>query len=204
MAAAVVWIIVRYGRVVACVVVPDEIITIRNQVSFTEATSESGVEIVNTSVNDGNLDTGASITSGAELIDLGLDMGGEGVLSAVILALPESISSLLRGDAGASDDLLLDRNVDAADWPYRLDSSQGDNLVYRLFFINKVFELERGALEEAVAEVQTFGELDILSTEAIIERTDVLASFVRHLSSLVEAVLLLREILQTRPCRRQE
>lgn len=176
MTIAIVRIIVRHRCVIACVVVADEIVAIRYQVSFTKATSQSGVEIVNTSVNDGDLDTFASVASGAQLVDLCLDMGREGVLSAVILALLESSSSLLWGDAGASDDLLLDRNVDAADWPYRLDSSQGDDLVHRLFFINKVFELERGALEEAVAQVQSFGELDILSTEAVIERTDVLAS----------------------------
>lgn len=116
--SAVIGVIIRHRRVVACVVVANKVGAIRHQVSLTEATSKSRVKVVDARVDDGDLDTGASVTSGAELVDLCLYVGREGVrLSAVVLTLPESLGSFFGGDAGACGDLLLDGHVDAANWP---------------------------------------------------------------------------------------
>lgn len=143
MTSAVIRVIVWYGRVVASVVVANQIIAVGHQVALTKTASKGRVKVVDTGVDDGDLDAGASVASGAKLVDLGLHMGGEGVgLGAVVLPLAESICSLFRGDAGPGGDLLLDGHVDAADWPQRLDRRQGRDLDYSLGFINNVFELE--------------------------------------------------------------
>lgn len=98
------------------------------------------MEVVDASVDNGDLDASARVASSPELVNLGLNMGRECVrLGAVVLTLLESLGSLFRGDAGARGDLLLNGHVDAAHWPDRLDRRQGDNLVYGLFFIGKVF-----------------------------------------------------------------
>lgn len=164
------------------------------------------MEIVDASVDDGDLDTGARVSSGPELVNLGLDMGRECVrLGAVVLTLLESLGSLFRGDAGARGDLLLDGHVDTADWPYRLDCRQGDNLVYGLLFIGKVFQLERCTLEEAIGQVQPLRVFDTLGAEAVIERANVLLRTVRHVNiSSKKSSCLSHGCLQTRPCRRRE
>lgn len=142
-AVTVIGIIIRHRRVEAGVIVADKIVAIRHQVSLAEATSKSRVKVIDAGIDDGDLDTLASIAGGAELVDLSLDMGREGVrLVAAVLSLLESLRSLFRGDAGARGDLLLDGHIDAAHWPDRLYCGQGGNLVYSLFFIGKVFELE--------------------------------------------------------------
>lgn len=164
------------------------------------------MEIVDASVDDGDLDACARVASGPELVNLGLNMGRESVrFGAVVLTLLESLGSLFRGDAGARGDLFLDGHVDAAHWPDRLDRRQGDNLVYGLFFIGKVFQLERCTLEEAIGKVQPLRIFDILGAEAVIEGTNVLSRIVRHVNvSSKQSSCLLHECLQTRPCRRRE
>lgn len=140
MASTVIGIIVRHWRVVAGVIVAHEIVAIRHQIPLAEAASKSRMEVVDASIDDGDLDTGARVASGPELVNLGLNMGRESVrLGAVVLTLLESLGSLFRGDAGARGDLFLDGHVDAAHWPDRLDRRQGDNLVYGLILIGKVF-----------------------------------------------------------------
>lgn len=143
MTVTVIGIIIRHRSVEAGIIVADKIVAIRHQVSLAEATSKSRVKVIDAGINDRDLDTLASVAGGAELVDLSLDMGREGVrLVAAVLTLLESLRSLFRGDAGARGDLLLDGHVDAAHWPDRLDCRQGGNLVYGLLFVGKVFELE--------------------------------------------------------------
>lgn len=134
---AIIRVRIRHRCVVTSIVVANKIVTVRYQVPFTKATSKSRVEVVDASVDDADLDAGAGVASSAELVDLGLHVGGEGVhLSAVVLPLAERTCGFFRSDAGPCGDLLLDRNVDAADWPQRLDRRQGHDFVHSLGLIN--------------------------------------------------------------------
>lgn len=70
--SAVIGVIIRHRRVVACVVVANKIVPIGHKVSLTETASKSRVKVVDASIDDGDLDTGASVTGSAQLVNLRL------------------------------------------------------------------------------------------------------------------------------------
>lgn len=152
-AAAVHGIGIGHGGVGAAVSVADEITAEGDKAALAEATTESGVLVVDTTVNDSNLDALAGDALGAQLVDLGHDVGGEGIGLGVLDGT--------RGQLGGRDGLLVVGDplnsgvgtLDELNRPDVLDDGQGSQSHGALLGLLDVIELDRDALEELVVEL---------------------------------------------------
>ena len=71
--AVVVWVIVRYGRIGAVVIISDEVVTARDLAAIAETSSERGPGIVNAGINDGDVYALAEVTGGLDSVRLELE-----------------------------------------------------------------------------------------------------------------------------------
>lgn len=108
------------------------------------------MKIVDTSVDDGDLDALASNTGIPELVDLGHEVRGEGVVASVTFG-----DNLLNG-AASGVDRVLGKRV-APDRVQGLDARHGSNLTGEVTGLVKVLELEGSTLEELMADILADG-----------------------------------------------
>jgi hypothetical protein len=162
-------VVVWDGRVEAVVVVADEVGAKGNVAASTEAAAQSGMLVVDTSVNDGNLDALAGEALGAQLVDLGHDVGAKHVARVVALgALVED------GRGAVPADRLDDVVGDAVDLdrPHVFDSWKGGDAGGLGVGLVDVVELDGDSLEELVVELHAGGALGL---DLVVEGVGVLA-----------------------------
>ena len=176
-------------------IITDQIGTIGDQAALAEAAAEGRVEIVDTSVDNSNLDTLASNTGFSECVDLGHQVRSEGVLGAVTLS-----DDLLDGAASGVNGVFGDRV--AADRVHGLDTGHGTDLGGEVLGLVEVLELEGGTLEELMANVLADGgiALDRVEDRVGLSSTQVVSI---GYPSLMRVSHNLRGYPRTRRCRHQ-
>ncbi|TKW53513.1 hypothetical protein CTA1_12412 [Colletotrichum tanaceti] len=149
---------VRVGEVVveAVVGVADEVGAVADEALRAEAAAEGRVEVVDAGVDDGDLDALAGDAVAVQPVDLGLDVGREGVVAELALPQVDVVAALRAGP----DDLGLGDAV-GADGPDVLDRGEAGELGRLGVGRVEVLELDGGALEEGVVELHARGGLGV-------------------------------------------
>lgn len=147
---AVHWVGIRDGSVGTVEVVTNQIGTVGDQAASTEAAAEGRMKVVDTSVDNGDLDALASNAGVPELVDLGHQVRSEGVLGGITLG-----DNLLDGAASIVDGVLGDGV--AADRVHGLDTRHGSNLAGQVLGLVEVLELEGSTLEKLMANILADG-----------------------------------------------
>lgn len=116
------------------------------------------MKIVDTSVDDGDLDALTSNTGIPELVDLGHEVRGESVVASV------TFGDNLLDSAASGVNRVLGNRV-APDRVQGLNARHGSNFAGEVIGLVKVLELEGSALEELMADILADGGITLDGSE---------------------------------------
>lgn len=181
-AQTVLRVIIRDRRVVAIVVVTDEIVPIRNQAALAKTTAESRVGIVNTGVDDAHPHALTGVPQGTQLVHLGHNMGGEGIRGRAIVILPSLWASCCRiGSRTTShgNHPVFGQSI-STQRPDLFDRCHGSDVLDGFILRGGITELERCASEQRVSQVHAGRKCNTGRAKTIVKRVTVLVWFVRN------------------------
>ena len=198
-------VIIGVNGIETVVVIADQISTERNETVRTEATTQSRVLVVDTGVNNSDLDTMSCDTLLAQLINLSHDVRRESISSIINSSLRKrSLHARLSSPLNTRS-----RNTVDLDRPDILDDGEASHLGSQILSRGDIIELDGNALEEIVVEFDTRGRLVISlfveerSILTLLELKDVSTGKVSH-GALFRLGRLRKLILSKRqPCEKQ-
>lgn len=168
-------IVIWHWLVASVIVITHKIIPISYQVPLTKPSPQRRVIIVDSGIDNSNLDPLPGEPQASQLVHLGHDMRGPRIMvSSVLLALADCAGRGRHGVVGAGSPSCSAEGMQLHG-PESLDCGHSGDLRHSFIVTGGVVEPEGGAVEEGIAQVERGRDLNVCGAKVAVEPDVILA-----------------------------